>query len=785
VSVDVVDRVAAPLITGFVATPASIAAGQSTTLNATVTDAASLTLDGAPIAGLPVTVSPSADHVYTLVATGLGGSATATAAVAVAAPVDTTVHIVPVNISAAGQRFVNFFSHYDRGQGAYDRKRYHVCFTAKAFTIAFATSSVGQPFLYPQYRMLVDGVERATYNRVGSEDHAQFVGSFVDEADAPHLFEIVAYDANGARVPAWQPSVVPAGTMMPGESQIPFWMWTDFGGTAKDHPMVVFQAGSYQWTHPGFANYSDIRRPVPAYAWALVPKTVCVDQPMPLTLPTPVPFNTVLTSSQIRRINRLPQGSEDEPQLWRAVVTKRGITVTEDIQGYFPQDWQMDLPRILLLDGPRNVNSVAMVSGIHMGRNFKVYVLTPWDVSVVDPSGYKKTLYGLHHTKPTYWEDCPTTNTEMVGDWSAIPVARQMMGEPWYLALDTRSTALDPLANPIAGEQPHVAPGVAFYTPSKLGVILRAQFAPNDPNRGDITKPAIPPVLTEHITGLLDPWGLDEYGVGSGKLVVGERGAHRISVWDIDSKTRDSVLLENPNGARFGAVDANRTFAYAAGQSYSTARADPIVAPEGLKYVPAGVMGADAYVVWGSLAQGEVRRLNLSSGQVEVCCRPYVSYGVQSRYLYVAVVTDDSFFPNGSILTTTYSNAYRGAPELWVPGAGGGGGLTHGTAHVDWRGFAYDVIQGAGATDATVYAMACGVRAGLLVCGSSMFGLDAYIKKSATDPVIDAAKASRGATKYRAARHPMLHGTFAHPHTSLPPPLGEDPEQDYFMGLSS
>lgn len=71
-----------PTITGFVATPGTITAGQSTVLSATVTNAVSMTLDGSPVT-LPVTVTPASNHSYTLVATGAPGSVAATASVSV------------------------------------------------------------------------------------------------------------------------------------------------------------------------------------------------------------------------------------------------------------------------------------------------------------------------------------------------------------------------------------------------------------------------------------------------------------------------------------------------------------------------------------------------------------------------------------------------------------------------------------------------------------------------------------------------------------------------------
>jgi hypothetical protein len=77
---------APPAIALFTATPPSIASGGSATLTWTVTDATAVTLDGLLVTGTSAVVSPAATHTYTLVATGLSGSATAMTTVAVDAP---------------------------------------------------------------------------------------------------------------------------------------------------------------------------------------------------------------------------------------------------------------------------------------------------------------------------------------------------------------------------------------------------------------------------------------------------------------------------------------------------------------------------------------------------------------------------------------------------------------------------------------------------------------------------------------------------------------------------
>ena len=78
---------APPAISSFTATPASITAGQSSTLAWVVSGATSLSISGiGAVTGTQITVTPSATTTYTLTATNTNGSVTAQATVTVTAP---------------------------------------------------------------------------------------------------------------------------------------------------------------------------------------------------------------------------------------------------------------------------------------------------------------------------------------------------------------------------------------------------------------------------------------------------------------------------------------------------------------------------------------------------------------------------------------------------------------------------------------------------------------------------------------------------------------------------
>jgi hypothetical protein len=84
-----------PRIAGFTATPASITAGASVVLDATVTNAVALTLNGGNIA-LPATMMPQADTTFTLVATNTDGATASAAVLVTVAPLSVPVGRFPV-----------------------------------------------------------------------------------------------------------------------------------------------------------------------------------------------------------------------------------------------------------------------------------------------------------------------------------------------------------------------------------------------------------------------------------------------------------------------------------------------------------------------------------------------------------------------------------------------------------------------------------------------------------------------------------------------------------------
>lgn len=758
-----------PTISNFTALPIALPIGGGTvTLNATIANATSVKLDGNPVV-FPTTATIAATHAFSLVAIGAAGtnpaSATLTVLVAIAPPTTPTIVRAPLAFDYAlnKSRVLCLRAQYPGGAG-YDRWANHVVLTTTAFSLGFGVvdplgGGALLTFNYPQYRLRVDGVERATYLRVGVEKVGTFAGNLGAEVDGPHLFEIVCYDAGGNLVAA------------PTDNTSPFLMHVDRNGGAKNAPDVIVQTGSHCWSHESPSTQAYVR----------IPKTLLRDRDVPLLARVGTNFTTYLTPNQITRTMLAPTVEANSMQTYKPCITNRGITVTENMQGYFPRDMTDVFPRLPQIDGPRGTATIYYPLHIRAGRAGKWYFTTPHSVCVVDSTGMKRTLAGLRHRWPPYWGSATASGpeVEIVGDWSAVPAARRVIWESWGMAWDERTLATDPAAPPIGGEQPHAGVGPVLFVVDRYNRCLKLQFDGHDRT--------VPPVVTEFITGLNDPWSV-VFDPSNNRLYISERGAHRISKWSADTAAYLGDIIANPTGSQYGAVDPTiRRFAWAAGHSFSTARAANIVAPESMQL-------HGGFLYWGALAQAEVRRISMTTGVVETCCRPSVNFGGVGPYFVNLAINDNTpdalgalsrggFGPDGVIFTDTFYNAEYGRPQAFKPIAGGG--LTH-SQQWTWQQYGYDLIQGPGGTwPNDAYPTACGVGNGMLANGSSLDGLCIYRMREAGDGAdIDNAKATRGHNYWKSKSYDILHGKYGYGYTSLPLPWGENSDCDYWLTVS-
>jgi hypothetical protein len=701
------------------------------------------------------------------------------------APVSVDKGSVALNLSS----MVLLDAHVQRG-ARYVRAQYECFLTADTISLPFHWTDINAggtngPLHYPSYSLWLGDVKnRGTKVATGA---GVFSGSLGALPDGPYISRIVAHDATGAEV------------VSPVESFAPFGLYVDRAGKCKDHALTIFQSGSYEWAHP------DIGSVQPATHWfALVPKALLKSREVPLAWDyrpngNPIntafpglfaggePFNTVLPYTALTRMNYVPTTDAMYMDEHRPSVTKRGITVTSNQQGYSAEENVFaGKPRFPLIDGPRGKATLYAPTALWIGHAGAIYGMDGCAFWRIGKDGTKMTFAGLRHVEVPYWEemrDNPADHkTEVVGDWDAsIPMANRYPQESWGLVADLRTTHQDPAAAlvnlpPFGILPPHLGIGPVFYSTCRRGRILKYQF--------DKSKPNTVPKVTEFVTGLSDPWGLG-MDQATGTLYVAERGRHAISMWSADDGRSLGDLLVNQRGSIFGAVStsADRSWKFFPAfmqlnglPKWDLARAEPILAPEGCEF-------QDGYVYWGSLAQSEVRRVNVATGAVEVCTRIPVAYGGQSRWVDLKL-SDGSFYPRGTIFTTAFDNQTSGRPRGWLQVAGtdtDGTTLTH-SKQLDWQREAAHVQRGPGGrTSVGIYATGLGVGNGMLACGSSGPGLCVFMQATLGEALPDEAKLNRGSTYYREHGHHLVHGNYGYGHVDLPLPFGEQPDMDYFL----
>lgn len=721
------------------------------------------------------------------------------------------VHSLPLNMG----RLILFWDHHESSR--YVRWIRHICLTQSSFSLVFQAIDLGSqaglllPLQYPKYGIefsdgVNPGVIRGVYTRVANENRATINGTLGTEPDGPYMIKLVPLDGLG----------VPIAT--PIEQAVPFWIWIDRNGTAKDHPMVVFQNGSFDWTHDSSKNTyrwilcpkTQLKERVVPQKWANIPsKEIPANAAFPGVFPGGEPFNTAVAKEKITRLNFVPTNDPNMRGLYWPSITSRGITVTEFIQAYFSTGVIGGTPSLPLLDGPSGEGTVYGATSLHIGHAGSIYGLTPFSFFRVSRDGTVKTFAGLRHKRPPiYWEEMHARyndpesqknikGVEVVGNWDpSIPPERRFPWEGWGLVVDSRTTQQDTtvpkidVGPPFGLLPPHAGSGPVFFSTCRFGRVLKYQFSPNSFDD---------PTVTEFITGLSDPWGL---AIEGNVLYIAERGADRISMYSADDGKRIGDLIANPNGAQFGAVgkvwrkwSPNPFYRLSSGEpNLGPLRAQNILAPEGL-------FVQDGFCYWGSMAQGEVRRINIATGKVEVCCRPAMSYQIQSYWVEIKL-SDGTFGPRGTIFHTTFDNQFFGRPVAHLPIAGtdkDGTSCTHmnvvpypgiPTATLDkaiwaYADYARGVLRGPGGkTDGGGYATAVGVGNGMLAYASSDGGLAVFTLATLGEALPDYAKATRGYQYFLDKGYSLLYGNHGFGHIDVPLPWGENADCDYWLQLS-
>ncbi len=447
----------------------------------------------------------------------------------------------------------------------------------------------------------------------------------------------------------------------------------------------------------------------------------------------------------------------------RPNVNFDGVMSSMDAQAYFWSTLTNEVPLIACLDGPRGVGAVAMATHLMFGtaapdgipRN-GTYFSDPWRIGKISQDGTITTLVGWRHKNSIlgYWEEgalegMPYTNykakaLELVGDWSAVPAAVRGFREIWGFAWDKRTLAIDPNSTPVGGEHTHVVGPAMFVADSQRNRVCKVQFNAADRN---------PPKVTEFLTGLADPWDI-VFDVDS--IYVSERKAHRIVEYDATTGALRRVVLQ---GAALATIDANRDVIVSG--TLAQRQAEPCVAPEGL-YLQ------DGWLYYASKAQAQVRRVNLTTGAIEVRCAVFLDGN--SRFAKIAI-SDGTFGPRGSAFVCTWSSAMFGYPGMYLPDGtklpnlGGAGAVPGGTG--DW-------------VANLEYASSVAVGQGRMVCAGMSEGLLRVSKTQAGD-LAETPAVTRGRTDYLARGFHLLYGQNGFGFHGLPLPWGTSTDIDAYL----
>ena len=517
--------------------------------------------------------------------------------------------------------------------------------------------------------------------------------------------------------------------LAPGETS-PTWFVFVKKGSVTPQAFTPVVQGTYGLTQRGDGYH----------VWAEAPNAYRPTA-RPLSPRTAVPFSSAIARREMHCIHLVPLRHGDMHRLNR---NKDGILSSFDLQSYFWSGFIAAKPTTACLDGPRGVGTLSMATHLEVGKgpSGNVFFCDPWRLGKISPDGTITTLAGFRSTSPMHhWED--PADVELVGDWSAIPVERRGFHELWGMAWDERTLGVNTSAAPIPSEgnqQPHVVAPVAFVTDTQNNRVCKLEFSP--------TSRSAPPKVSEFIVGLQDPWDIV---YRNGVIYVSERMSHRIAAYDA---TTGQYIRTVVSGAPLATLNQNREVIL---QSTSAAiLAERCVAPEGLYRV-------DDWLYFGSVAQSQVRRINLVSGVLEVVCA--VRTDGNSKFVKFAV-SDGTFGPKGTVFSCTWSTVEFGlcgaalpnGEQWWWGGASGGTGR--------WSTVGYPA--------------AVGVGQGRLVIGGVVEGILMITQRQEGDQSLSAA-AIAGESEYKARGLELLHGENGFGFYDLPLPWGVSTNVDAFL----
>lgn len=593
------------------------------------------------------------------------------------------------------------------------------------------------------YTLTVDGVPSAvlnitqpakttdttpTYIRTGS-----FALDLTQLADGWHRMDIITPDPDDE-----------AGVTY-------FFFVNKAGGTVTAaQPLVPLLSDSYHAAH----NDNNL-------FWMMVPSTA-TPTPMPLTPRETPHFSTAVSRTLLYRTDVLPVGGHRR----RLNVSNKGVISTASTQSYHFYHLYDKYPRVALLDGERNVGTASFLTHIQVDRHGGAYCCDPWRILRIDSTGKVTTRCGYRHNHPPpYWDETPDTGPrpaglDLLGDWSAVPADRRGFHEMWGVAFDGDSISVENLAtgdptqaNPTTGEleHPHSTGPRLFVPDSQNNRICLLTFS-----RNSFTAE---PVVTEFITGINDPW---DCVWGDGVLYVSERKDNRICAYNATTGAFIRVVVSGASGLAIvggeGGREAERLV------SLATIQAEDACLPEGLFL-------QDGWLYYTSLAQAQVKRVNLTTDVIEFVCN--VPTDTNSRFVKMAL-SDGTFGPRGTVFLTTWGlNARGGMPDAFLPGATRWSfNTTSLSAPIRGKGGSWDSMS---------YPGASGVGLGRLYVGGAADGMAMISLALPTDQSITLSTYNAGKDQWYARGYDLVHGGAGEGQFGYPLPWGETPEMDYYL----
>lgn len=515
------------------------------------------------------------------------------------------------------------------------------------------------------------------------------------------------------------------------ESPVPFPLYVQHGAKPVPQPFIPVIVGSHTVATTRVAQWVDIP-----------------SKYKPTSVPLPAreyPISDApITRASIVQTSISPWRNGD---LYRPMDIGGGCLWGFSRQWYFFSSLTSPRPNLPSLDGPRGVGCVGMATHLQVGRNGGIYFTDPWRVGHISTDGTVKTLVGWRHKHPVKYEAMADDALELVGDWSAVPEGRRSFHELWGMAWDKRTLAVggEPIPNGANGpEQPHISGPVMFVSDSQNNRVCRIEF---DPRSHDT-----PAKVSEFITGIRDPW---DVVCVDGVLYVSERQAHRIAAYDATTGAFIRTLTSGPALT----FSSNRKMVRSV--SLEQIRQHPCVAPEGLYHL-------DGWIYFGSLAQGQVRKVNILTGDVAVVCDLVPTSS--EEYVKIAV-SDGTFGPRGMVAVTSWNVTNWGRPALYTPD-----GKPIGWINTNGQG------QGPGACfEQLGYSGAVGIGLGRMLCSSAGEGVTQFSRALPSDKFISSADWRAARKQYAEAGYDLTHGNGGWGFYGLPLPWGSSPQLDQYL----